>query len=79
MQDNSEVGKYKGRVGDGHGLVVGFRNVSIPYDLFRLGIKERMLRQDIVSSFNAHDLDVLCLSGLCEIWQGIGSKLPHGL
>ena len=39
-------------------------------------ITERLLRDDIVEAFDAHELDVLCLSELGELGQGIGSKLP---
>ena len=60
-------------------LAVGFYNVGIQLSEVngkKWKIKERLLRQDIVEAFDVHELDVLCLSELGELRQGIGSKLP---
>ena len=60
-------------------LTVAFYNVGIP--LSQVGakkwhIKEKGLAADIVQAAKVHALDILCLSKLGQVGEGIGEKLP---
>ena len=67
---------------DASELTVAFYNVGIK--LSQVGTKkwenntEKQLAADIVKAANEHALDILCLSELGELGEGIGTKLPEG-
>ena len=58
-----------------------FYNVGIQLsevDAKKWKIKERRLAADIVTAFDEHAPDLLCLSELGEVGVGIGQKIPGG-
>ena len=62
-------------------LTVGFYNVSISVEEINergWKTKERKLASDLAKAFQAHTLDILCLSELGEIGKGIGEKIAGG-
>ena len=62
-------------------LTVGFYNVGIHFS--EVGgrgwkIKERRLASDLARAFEAHALDILCISELGDIERGIGDHIREG-
>jgi len=62
-------------------ITVGFYNVGIHASEVQGKMwktKERQLQADILKAFDTHALDILCLSELGELGDGIRAELPEG-